>query len=79
MRKKSWVVAVGIIIVPSVFLALLDVFIGDTELFLLINQRITSPLLDGARYWSLGNRQLLVSFNNNNVGFWFCNSYINAV
>jgi undecaprenyl-diphosphatase len=48
MRKKSWVAAISIIIVPSVFLALLDVIIGDTELFLLMNQRISNPSLDVA-------------------------------
>jgi membrane-associated phospholipid phosphatase len=48
VRKKSWVVAVGIIIVPSVFLALLDVITGDTELFLLTNHRIANPFLDVA-------------------------------
>jgi hypothetical protein len=48
MRTKSWVGAISIIIVPSVFLALLDVIIGDTDLFLLINQRIANPFLDVA-------------------------------
>jgi undecaprenyl-diphosphatase len=48
MRKKSWVAAISIIVVPSVFLTLLDVIIGDTGLFLLINQRIAHPYLDVA-------------------------------
>lgn len=46
MRKKSWIATISIIIVPSVFLASLDIIMGDTELFLLINQRITNPFLD---------------------------------
>ena len=46
VRKKSLVATISIIIVPSVFLALLDVIIGDTELFLLINQRINNSFLD---------------------------------
>ena len=46
MRKKSLIAIISIIIVPSVFLALLNIFIGDTELFLLINQRISNPFLD---------------------------------
>lgn len=48
MRKKSWVAVICIVIVPSVFLALLDVILGDTGLFLLINQRIANPFLDVA-------------------------------
>lgn len=46
MRKKTLITTIGIIIVPSVFLALLDFIMGDIELFLLINQRISNSFLD---------------------------------